>query len=104
MPEVIVDIIRYVDATQPGVVECRLIDAWGSLHTFIDKVPIFTIADLRETSVYPQRGVIACAALKRWQDPQGREIVTIDTKIPSRVESSTGRTQFDVLSSELTGL
>ncbi|HEV8487968.1 MAG TPA: hypothetical protein VGV87_30895 [Blastocatellia bacterium] len=103
MPELTVDIIRYVDAAQPGWVECRLIDAWGKQHSVIDKVPIFTAGDLTETSAYPQPGIIACAIVRCWQDPQGRKIVTIDTNTPWGVESSTGQTQFDVLAAELTG-
>ena len=103
MPEVDVEIIRFVDSAQPGVVECRLLDAWGKHHTFVQKVPIFTIADLTETSAYPQQGALRCSVIRRWQDPQGREIVTVDTSNPDSVESTIGQTQFDVLTSELAG-
>jgi hypothetical protein len=34
-------IVRFVDDYQPGVVECEFIDANGRPHTFIGKVPNF---------------------------------------------------------------
>jgi hypothetical protein len=102
MPELNVDIVRFVDEAQPGVVECVLTDVWGMVHVFIDKVPIFTKANLTENSLYPQRGVIACSVLRRWHEHGDREIVTVDTSDPWHVESTEGQTQFDVLASQLT--
>jgi hypothetical protein len=104
MIALVVEIVRFVEATQPGVVECSMTDAWDRNHAFIDKVPIFTTEDLTESSSYPQRGVIECGVLRRWRDSEGREIATIDTSNPSHVESTEGQTQFDVSASELTGL
>ena len=37
-----VQIVRFVDECQPGVVACEFVDADGHLHTLIDKVPIFS--------------------------------------------------------------
>ncbi len=99
-----VDIVRFADAYQPGIVECQFNDAWGNQHLFIDKLPLFTTDDLSEASSYPQPGVIACTIIKRWQDLQGRELVTIDTNQPWLIESTAEQTQFDVLPSQLTGL
>ena len=104
MPELIVEIVRFVDGAQPGVVECVVTDAWGKAHAFIDKIPIFTTADLTERNSYPQPGVIACDVLKRWHDSDGREIATVDTLKPWGVESIEGRTQFDVPLSQLADL
>jgi hypothetical protein len=98
-----VEIIRYVDDAQPGWVECRLRDAWGHEHAFVDKVPIFTHSDLNESSRYPQPGTIACQEIQRRHD-QGREIITIDTERPWHVESNSGETRFDVLATQLTNL
>jgi hypothetical protein len=103
MPELIVEIVRFVDETQPGVVECVMTDAWGADHVFIDKVPIFTTAGLTECSSYPQCGTIACGVLRRWHEHDGREIVTVDTSDSWHVESTEGQTQFDVLASQLVG-
>ena len=101
MSELSVEIIRYFDDAQPGWVECRLKDAWGKEHTFIDKAPIFTSSELNKDSNYPQYGVIACQVVRRWRDPHGREIVTIDMEHPWHVESSSGDTRFDVLATQL---
>ena len=97
------NIVRLVDEAQPGFVECVMTDAWGTTHIFIDKVPIFTTADLTKNSSYPQRGVIACGVLRRWREHGGREIVTVDTSDPWQVESIEGQTQFDVPASQLIG-
>jgi hypothetical protein len=101
MIEVAVEIVRFVESSQPGVIECRLVDAAGKLHQFIDKVPIFTNADLDEGSSYPQVGAIRCQELRRWQDSQGRVVVTVNTDQPDHVESTSGETCFDVLTVQL---
>ena len=102
LPQLVVEIIRCVDDSFPGWVECALQDAWGKEHTFIDKILIFTTSDLNGSSRYPQPGVIVCQAIRRWQDPQGREIVTIDIEHPCGVESNSGETRFDILAAQLT--
>ena len=96
-----VEIVRFVDEYQPGIVECKLIDASGCQHTFIDKLPIFTAADLWTDSTYPQPGVIACIQVDRQRNSQGLEIVTIDTEQPWHVETVSGQTRFDVLPEQL---
>lgn len=101
MLEVKVEIVRFVDEYQPGVVECKLIDAWGCQHTFIDKLPYFTAANLWTDSAYPQPGFIACLQIDRQRDLQGREIITIDTEQPLHVETISGQTRFDVLPEQL---
>ena len=104
MTGLVVEIVSFVDPNQPGFVECSMTDAWDRHHAFIDKVPIFTTEDLAETSSFPQRGVIGCGVLRRWHDPEGREIATIDTTNPWHVESTEGQTQFDVPASKLTDI
>ena len=41
-----VEISKYVDDYQPGVVECVFIDARGKKHFIVEKLPIITTADL----------------------------------------------------------
>lgn len=61
--------MRFVDEEpQPGIVESQFRDAQGELHSIIDKVPIFTDADLWSDSVYPQPGSIECLVLQRIED------------------------------------
>ena len=97
-----VEIVRFVDAHQPGFVECSITDAWNAKHLFVEKVPVVTDEALTESSSYPRRGVVACDVLRRWRDSNDREIVTIDTYKPWGIESAAGQTQFDVLVSALT--
>lgn len=58
-----VNISRYADDSFPGWVECRLVDALGHEHVFVEKVPVVTKAHLDAASTYPQSGVIACVVL-----------------------------------------
>lgn len=66
MPSLRVQIVRFVDEEpQPGIVESQFRDAAGRLHSIIDKVPLFTSADLWSDSDYPQPGFIECRVLER---------------------------------------
>jgi len=100
--QVRVEIVRFVDGYQPGVVEARLRDARGREWVFIDKLPIFTAEPLDSHSEYPQPGAIACEVVGRWQDERGQEICTIDTERPDAVEASGGVSRFDVLAELVT--
>jgi len=95
--EVRVTIVAWADDHQPGFVACSLIDADRREHLFIDKVPIFTAADLDRDSAYPQPGWLACMVLDRYRDAQGRAVVIIDTAQPDGVASTVGETRFTVL-------
>jgi hypothetical protein len=95
-----VEITRYVDDSQPGWVECRLIDAHGREWLFIEKVPVITTADLNRQTCYPQAAVIACQIVSRIYTGD-REIVTIDTAWPWHVEATTGETMFEVRPEQL---
>jgi hypothetical protein len=97
-----VNIIRWFDDAQPGVVACQLTDAWGIDHTFVEKVPIVTSANVDQHSPYPQPGWIACELVGQRRDADRRAITTIDTDTPWQVASTTGATHFDVLSEQLT--
>lgn len=67
-----VQIVRFVDEQpQPGIVESQFCDARGQAHSIIDKIPLFTRADLRSDSDYPQPGFIECLVLERITDPGG---------------------------------
>jgi hypothetical protein len=96
-----VKISRYVDAAFPGWVECRMVDATGHEHLFVDKVPVVTIVGLSETSHYPQPGFIACIVIGRNTRDDGSQRVRIDTERPWGVETTVGRTQFEVLPEQL---
>jgi hypothetical protein len=82
-------------------VECRLIDALGREHVFVEKVPIVTEADLSESGSYPQSGVIACVLLGSNESDEGHQLVHIDLQTPWGVQSLAGRSQLDVFPEQL---
>src|SRR5271156_3641939 len=93
-----VQIVRFVDEHQRGWVESQFVDAKGRRHAFLDKVPIFTAADLGPDSGYPQRGFVSCEISSQSRDALGRTVVNIRT---DHVESTEGLSDFVVLSEQL---
>ena len=49
MPSLPVTIVRFVDETQPGIVECEFTDVYRRVHRLVNKVPIFSERDLGKT-------------------------------------------------------
>lgn len=72
MPDLRVQIVRFIDEQpQPGIVESQFRDAQGKVHSIVDKVPLFTSADLLSDSNYPQPGFIECRVLERIPNATG---------------------------------
>ena len=84
--------------------ECRLIDALGHEHVFVEKLPVVTDANLNAASTYPQSGVISCVVLGAAESDDGRQFLHIDTEKPDGVESLAGRSRFDVFPEQLVEL
>jgi hypothetical protein len=63
MPSLRVKIVRFVEAYQPGIVECQFFDSDGQVHSIIGKMPYFTDLDLSFDSEYPQPGEVECRVL-----------------------------------------
>lgn len=101
MVYVVVEITRFVDEHQPGFVECQLVDAYGKVHTFLEKGPVVSDRNLWNDSQYPCVGSIACEVVQEFQDPDGRLLASINTGRPFGIESSSGETKFVVLPSQL---
>ena len=101
MPALTVEISRFVDESNPGFIECVIVDAFGKLHLILEKVPVISTEDLWSTSVYPRPGEIACEVEAAWTDESGRSLVRVSTELPWHVESTTGETAFVVLSSQV---
>jgi hypothetical protein len=92
-----VAITRYLgDDPQPGIVECQLVDAHGRLWSFVEKSAIVSAGSLHARTAYPQPGVIAGEVVERSRNPEGREVVRINTEQPHGVCSVDGTAQFDV--------
>ena len=101
MPRLNVQIVRWVEDYQPGIVSCEFEDATGRRHTVIEKLPVVANAELDAASAYPHPGVIRCQVLARWQDSQGRELARISTLRPDDVESTEGLSEFVVCTNQL---
>ncbi len=90
------EITKYVDMDIPThCVECRIVDALGKEHIFIEKVPIVTGEHLTEDSEYPQNGHLACEILEERID-NGNKIVKVTTENPWYIESTKGELVFEV--------
>ena len=100
MQALVVDIVRFVDDHQPGFVECRLLDAKGHIHYFVEKVPVVSTEDLWSSSKYPRPGVIACQVIQRWLDGS-QQLLKVSTELPWHIESTTGATEFVVFESQV---
>jgi hypothetical protein len=102
MVTVPVQIVRFVMKHQPNIVECVLTDTAGRRWHFLDKSAVFTSTPLNATSSYPQPGVIACEIVREWTDEGGRGRCIISTERPWDVEATSGETQFEVFSDQIT--
>ena len=91
-----VQIVRFVDSSFPGWVECVLKDTSNREWLFIDKIPIFTDQNLHEMSHYPQQGAIACEIIRIWVESDGRKRCIITTEIPLGIAAQDGKTEFEV--------
>lgn len=99
MPSLPLIIVRFVDETQPGIIECEFIDANQRVHRLVDKVPIFSERDLWKESQYPQPGSVQCQILEEFSDASGRGLVRIIFGRPD--ESLDGETEFIVERSQI---
>jgi hypothetical protein len=95
MPAIKVRITRLVDTSQPGFVECQLVDANDRAWLFIEKIPMVTTEALGVHGEYPRNGAIACEIVGRAADSRG-EIVIVDTSRPWDVESIDGISRFQI--------
>ena len=96
MPNLIVQIVQFVDSHQPGWVQCEFVDADGRHHLIIEKIPVVTSAHLDADSEYPKPGGVRCEILKRYRNEKGQELVCITTDRPSSIESTEGTSEFTV--------
>lgn len=96
-----IHIVRFVNESQPGWLECEFLDANGRKHTLIDKVPVFLCEDLDRSSQYPRPGTVRCEVISQWRDNDGRELARISTARPDGVDSTEGLSEFVVFCNQL---
>ena len=99
MQNVSLQIVRFVDGSFPGWVECELTDAAGRRHIIRDKVPMFTTEPLDAESSYPTTGEMECEVVQRFQDESGQEWVRVRLR---GLESVEGVNEFTVAASLVT--
>jgi len=88
------------DEGYPTFVECQFIDARGSTQIFHDKDAIFITEMLDRNSNYPIDGIIGCEIIER-QNIDGRKIIKVNTELPWHIESTKGKTVFEVLEQQI---
>jgi len=96
-----VQIVKFVNDSQPGWVAVEFKDAEGHLHTVIDKIPVFTTEDLWVDSTYPQPCSMPCEILGRCHDANGRDLSRMSIASPLDNKSTDGLSEFVVLSRQL---
>jgi hypothetical protein len=102
MKELALQIVRCVDDQhQPGWVECEFTDADGRRHILVDKIPIFTLDILDNSSKYPRPAGVACEIFDTRYDLLGRQLVSITIDRPYHVESTEKLAEFVVLATQL---
>ncbi len=99
--ELVLEIVRWVDDYQPGIVACEFIDAEGRHHSFIGKVPIFSTDRLDAGSIYPRPGALRCTVLSRWKNADGQELVRVSIAEPDDEQSTEGLQEFVVSSTQV---
>jgi len=97
MTSVCVEITRWLEDYQPGIVECRLVDASDREWLFIEKVPVVTKdVSVSASSLYPMKGLIACRVIAYVEDLNRRRTVRITTEDPCHVATVDGQNVFEV--------
>lgn len=96
-----VSITRFISNDNPGFVECRFTDVHKREWIIHEKVPVITLDDLDENSIYPQPGFIGCTLLNKWTDDSGRTILTVSSELPWHIETVDEQTEFDVLTEQV---
>ncbi len=100
MPHIRVDVVELISDDQPGFVAVQLIDAYGKVHLFHDKAPVFGCDWLDRNSPLPATGCLDCEIVDRFAD-HGRQLARIDTERPWAIESTSGMHEFVVAVSDV---
>jgi hypothetical protein len=91
------DAVAWVGDDFPGWIKVRLVDADGVERFFVDKVPIFTEADLSTSTRFPIPFWVRCAVIRR---NDGGRVLVVSTA-PDGLATEDGRTEFRVRPDQL---
>ena len=92
-----VALLGVVDDGFPIMVECGFTDAFGGQHRIIEKVPVISDAD----ELVPSVGYVFCEVVRRLTDDDNRDLALVSTELPFYIESTTGQTEFTLLTAQL---
>lgn len=84
--------VEYIDWF-PGFIRCELTDNLGTIHSFINKIPIICGADnhFDESTIYPVEITIPVKELT-----STAELIRISTLYPWDIKSEDGQHEFEV--------
>lgn len=88
------------DKGYPSFVECQFVDAHGFTQVFNDKDAIFITENLDRNCNYSIDGMVGCEIIEEI-DIGGRKIVKVNTESPWHIESTKGKTGFEVLEHQI---
>ena len=95
-------IVRFISDANREFVAGELVDSYGRVHTFEDKVVMIALgSNPRADCDFPCDGILACTILNRWIEEDGRELVRICTGWPWDDPSTDGEYHFVVLAEQV---
>lgn len=89
--------VEYIDWF-PGFIRCELSDSSGTLHTFINQIPIICGADNHydESTIYPVEIMIPVEIIDEMQT-----LIKVSTLKPNNIKSEDGTHEFMVDESQV---
>ena len=97
MKELKINILAFVDDSQPGWVRCAFNDAFGKEWFITEKGPVVSEIYSDEKSDYPVEGSIKCSIVEDIDDDK----VVIDLDNPWAISAEGGETIFTVSKGQL---
>lgn len=89
--------VEYIDWF-PGFIKCELIDIHGTMHTFVDKLPVMCGADSQHgnSSLYPIEVTFKVKVVNQFE-----QYCLISTTEPNGIKSENGIAEFEVKKDQL---
>jgi hypothetical protein len=95
-------IVRLVDESFPGFVECEFADCFGKVWRLVEKGPVVAADWPGIEDAYPRPGLLACRMVgEPVENEEGRSIAEVDTHLPWGIEAPDGTTRFRIFADQL---